>query len=49
MTNEDRTNLQDHNIKSTEYENTPQNVIANASLFNRQFINFQLGGNPASE
>ena len=47
MTNEDPTNLQDHNIKSTD-ENTPQNVIANGALFNRQFINFQLGGNPAS-
>ena len=30
MINEDKKNAQDQDIKSVQYENTPQNVIANA-------------------
>lgn len=49
MINEDKENLQqDQNIKSALYENTPQNVIYNAARFNKQFLDSQLGGNPAT-
>jgi hypothetical protein len=39
---------QDQNVKSTQYVNTPQNVIDNAARFNKQFLDSQLGGNPAT-
>jgi hypothetical protein len=47
MTNGDKKeNLQqDQNVKSAQYENTPQNVIYNAARFNKQFLDSQLGGN----
>jgi hypothetical protein len=49
MINEDTINpQQDHNINPAQYENTPQNVIANAARFNKQFLDSQLGGNPAT-
>jgi hypothetical protein len=48
MINEDKKNAQDQDIKSVQYENTPQNVIANAARFNKQFLDSQLGGNPAT-
>ncbi|MDQ6865209.1 MAG: hypothetical protein M3044_15460 [Thermoproteota archaeon] len=48
MINEDKKNAQDQDIKSVQYENTPQNVIANAATFNKQFLDSQLGGNPAT-
>lgn len=47
MINEDK-NSQDHNVKPTQYENTPQKVIYNAARFNKQFLDSQLGGNPAT-
>jgi hypothetical protein len=37
---------QGQNVKPTQDENTPPNVIANAARFNTQFINMQIGGNP---
>jgi hypothetical protein len=36
------------NLKSAEVTNTPSNVIANAARFNKQFLDSQLGGNPAT-
>ena len=49
MINEDKKNpQQDQNVKSAQYENTPQNVIYNAARFNKQFLDSQLGGNPAT-
>lgn len=39
---------QDQNVKSAQYENTPQNVIYNAAQFNKQFLDSQLGGNPVT-
>jgi hypothetical protein len=50
MINEDQKNpQQDQNVKkSAQYENTPQNVIYNATRFNKQFLDSQLGGNPAT-
>jgi hypothetical protein len=39
---------QDQNVKSAQYENTPQNVIYNAARFNKQFLDSQLGGNPVT-
>ncbi|MGA7898789.1 MAG: hypothetical protein WCA39_08000 [Nitrososphaeraceae archaeon] len=48
MLNDDETNQQDQNVKSIRYENTPPNVIANAARFNKQFLDSQLGGNPAT-
>src|SRR6476659_1078577 len=49
MKNEDKKiPQQDQNVKSTQYENTPQNVIDNAARFNKQFLDSQLGGNPAT-
>ena len=50
MTNSDKKeNLQqDQNVKSAQYENTPQNVIYNAARFNKQFLDSQLGGNPVT-
>ena len=46
MVNQDQNNTRD-DIKST-YENTPQDVIADASRFNTQFNKLQIGGNSAS-
>jgi hypothetical protein len=40
--------MSDQNATSTEYENTPKEVIANTARFNKQFLNKQLGGNPIS-
>jgi len=49
MINEDKKNpQQDENVKSAQYENTPQSVIYNAARFNKQFLDSQLGGNPAT-
>jgi hypothetical protein len=50
MTNGDKKeNLQqDQNVKSAQYENTPQNIIYNAARFNKQFLDSQLGGNPVT-
>ena len=48
MINEDKNNPQDHNVKSAQYENTSQKVIYNAARFNKQFLDSQLGGNPAT-
>jgi hypothetical protein len=49
MINEDKKNAeQDQNTKPGQYENTPQNVIYNAARFNKQFLDSQLGGNPAT-
>jgi hypothetical protein len=48
MVSEDNKNQQDQNIKSEQYENTPQNVITNAARFNKQFLDSQLGGNPVT-
>jgi len=50
MTNGDKKeNLQqDQNVKSAQYENTPQNVVYNAARFNKQFLDSQLGGNPVT-
>lgn len=36
------------NVKPAQDANTPPNVIANAARFNRQFLDSQLGGNPAT-
>jgi hypothetical protein len=36
------------NLKSAEVTNTPSNVMANAARFNKQFLDSQLGGNPAT-
>jgi hypothetical protein len=36
------------NLKSGEVTNTPPNVIAIASRFNKQFLDSQLGDNPAT-
>jgi hypothetical protein len=38
----------DQNVKPPEDANTPSNVIANAARFNKQFLDSQLGGNPAT-
>ena len=46
MVNQDQKNTRD-DIKSA-YENTPQDVIADASRFNTQFNKLQIGGNSAS-
>ena len=49
MINEDKKNpQQDQTVKSAQYENTPENVIFNAARFNKQFLDSQLGGNPAT-
>ena len=49
MTNEDKNNpQQDQNVNSAQHENTPQSVIFNATRFNKQFLDSQLGGNPAT-
>ena len=48
MINEDKNNPEEHKIKSAQYENTPQKVIYNVTQFNRQFLDSQLGGNPAT-
>jgi hypothetical protein len=49
MSIEDKKNPQpDQTVKSTQYENTPKNVIFNAARFNKQFLDSQLGGNPAT-
>ncbi len=50
MTNNDKENpsQQNQNINPAQYENTPQNVIDNAARFNKQFLDSQLGGNPAT-
>jgi hypothetical protein len=49
MMNEDKKiPQQDQNINPAQYENTPQNVIDNAARFNKQFLDSQLGGNPAT-
>jgi hypothetical protein len=47
MINEEDQNV-DQNVKSAQYENTPQKVIYNAARFNKQFLDSQLGGNPAT-
>jgi hypothetical protein len=39
---------EDQKIKPAENANTPSDVIANAARFNRQFLDSQLGGNPAT-
>jgi hypothetical protein len=36
------------NVKPAQDANTPPNVIANAERFNKQFLDSQLGGNPAT-
>jgi hypothetical protein len=36
------------NVKPAQDANTPPNVIANAARFNKQFLDSQLGGNPAT-
>jgi hypothetical protein len=41
-----RQNPPSQNEESAHNENTPQNVIANAARFNRQFLDKQIGGNP---
>ena len=46
LVNQDQKNTRD-DIKSA-YENTPQDVIADASRFNKQFNKLQIGGNSAS-
>ena len=46
MVNQDQKNTRD-DIESA-YENTPQDVIADASRFNTQFNKLQIGGNSAS-
>lgn len=46
MTDQNQRNIQDQNIESTD--NTPQNVIANSTRFNNQFLDKQLGGTPIS-
>jgi hypothetical protein len=50
MTNGDKKEdlQQDQNVKSAQYENSPQNVINNAARFNKQFLDSQLGGNPVT-
>jgi hypothetical protein len=50
MINEDKKIPQQDqsNVKSAQYENTPQNVIYNAARFNKQFLDSQLGGNPTA-
>jgi N-acetyl-beta-hexosaminidase len=47
MINEDKKIPQQDqsNVKSAQYENTPQNVIYNAARFNKQFLDSQLDGN----
>lgn len=39
---------EDQKVKPEQNANTPPNVIANAARFNRQFLDSQLGGNPAN-
>lgn len=46
MVNENQKNPEDQNVTSTEYDNTPKEVIANTARFNKQFLDKQLGGNP---
>ena len=48
MTIQEQKNPGDQNITSSDYENTPKEVIANTARFNKQFLNRQLGGNPVS-
>ena len=48
MTTQEQKNIGDQNITSTDYDNTPKEVIANTARFNKQFLNRQLGGNPVS-
>ena len=49
MINDDKKNLQqDQSVKSVQHENTSQSVIFNAARFNKQFLDSQLGGNPAT-
>jgi hypothetical protein len=48
MTTQEQKNPGDQNITSTDYDNTPKEVIANTARFNKQFLNRQLGGNPVS-
>ena len=48
MTIQEQKNPGDQNITSTDYDNTPKEVIANTARFNKQFLNRQLGGNPVS-
>ena len=46
MGNPDQKNTRDD--KKSAYENTPQDVLAQASRFNSQFNKLQIGGNSAS-
>jgi hypothetical protein len=49
MSSEDKKNPQpDQTVQSTQYEKTPKNVIFNAARFNKQFLDSQLGGSPAT-
>jgi hypothetical protein len=38
---------EDSQDQSEKYANTPQSVISNTARFNKQFLDSQLGGNPA--
>ena len=44
MVNENQKNPEDQYVTSTEYDNTPKEVIANTARFNKQFLDKQLGG-----
>jgi hypothetical protein len=46
MTNEVNSQEQNQPISASN-ENTPQSVISNTARFNKQFLDSQLGGNPA--
>ena len=48
MINESKANPHDQNVKSAQHGNTSQKVIYNAARFNKQFLDSQLGGNPAT-
>ncbi len=48
MTNESIKNTPDQNAIPSQNENTPQNVIANAARFNKEFLDSKLGGTPAT-
>lgn len=48
MVNESEKNTQNQNLNHSLVDNTPQNVMANTSRFNKEFLDSKLGGTPAT-
>ena len=48
MVNESEKNTQNQNVNHSLVDNAPQNVMANTSRFNKEFLDSKLGGTPAT-